>query len=109
MPPTRDPCACFPNTVGHRLRSSLTPRSRRRAISASSDLRSGRAGPILIRGTGRSGRLALGAASGGLAAVFGCNPVHPGPIHFLGAKLEFEALAHHAGQEATHGVLLPAS
>src|SRR6266436_6719139 len=38
--------------VCQRLRSSLTPRSRRRAISASSDLRSGRAGPILMRGTG---------------------------------------------------------
>src|SRR6266566_870537 len=84
-------------------------RSRRRAISASSDLRSGRAGPILMRGTGRSGRLALGAARAGLAAVSGCNPVHPGPIHLLRAKLELEALAHDAGQEATYRVLLPAS
>jgi hypothetical protein len=84
------------------------PRSRRRAISASSDLRSGRAGPILTRGTGRSGRPALGAASAGLA-VSGCNPVHPGPIHLLRAKLELEALANHARQEATHRVLLPAS
>src|SRR5260221_473269 len=39
------------DVVCQRLRSSLTPRSRRRAISASSDLRSGRAGPILMRGT----------------------------------------------------------
>src|SRR5437870_11899973 len=62
-----------------------------------------------MRGTGRSGRLALGAASAGLAAVSGCNPVHPGPIHLLRSKLELEALAHHAGQEATHRVLLPAS
>src|SRR5258707_8018672 len=79
-----------------------------RAISASSDLRSGRAGPILTRGTRRSGRLALGAARAGLAAVSGCNPVHPGPIHLLRSKLELEALAHHAGQEAAHRVLLPA-
>ena len=29
----------------------------------------------LMRGTGRSERLALGAASAGLAAVSGCNPI----------------------------------
>jgi hypothetical protein len=45
-----------------------------------------------MRGTGRSGRLALGAGSAGLAAVSGCNPVHPGSIHLLRSKLELEAL-----------------
>src|SRR2546429_3081637 len=61
-------------------------------MSASSDLRSARAGPILMRGMGRSGRLAPGAASAGLAAVSGCNPVHPGPIHLLRASLSLRRL-----------------
>jgi hypothetical protein len=38
----------------------------------------------------------VGAASAGLAALPDCNPIQPGPIHLLRAKLELEALAHHA-------------
>ena len=44
------------------------------------DLVAAGSNPILMRGTGRSGRLALGAVSAGLAAISGSKPVHPGPI-----------------------------
>src|SRR3974377_1003267 len=55
-----------------------------------------------------SGRATLGLARGVLTAVCAGNPVDPGVVNLLRTELELEAFAHHAGEEATHRVLLPA-
>src|SRR5262245_46800888 len=44
----------------------------------------------------------------GLAAVAARNLIDASAVYFLRSELQLEALAHHAGQEATNRVLLPA-
>ena len=51
---------------------------------------------------------ALVRASPSLAAACTCDPVDPVAVHFLRAEFQLETLAHHAGKEAAHRVLLPA-
>ena len=94
---------CANGCEAHRRRDRASARSRRRVCSA---VRQGRTDPDARHGALR----ATGAWSGKRRACRcrRCNPVDPGPIHLLRAKLELEPLAHHAGQEATHRVLLPA-
>jgi hypothetical protein len=56
----------------------------------------------------RSGRLALGLARPVLAAFHASDLVDPDAVHLLRPELELEALAHHAGKESVHRMLLPA-
>src|SRR6266478_1576447 len=78
--------------VCQRLRSSLTPRSRRRAISASSDLRSGRAGPILMRGTGAQDDWRLERRAPGLPLSPGATRYTRVPSTFFDPSLSLRRL-----------------
>src|SRR6266481_1389938 len=56
---------------------------------------------------GASARPSLGLAWLGLTAVAARDLVDAVAVHLFRSELQLEPLAHHAGQEATHRVLLP--
>jgi aerobic C4-dicarboxylate transport protein len=51
--------------------------------------------------------LGVDRSAHGREARAACDLIHPRAIQLLRAELQLEALAHHAGQRAAHGVLLP--
>src|SRR5262249_40442809 len=80
------------------------PRNRMRAVSVSIDPTSA---CVWRDGLGGSagGILSLGVCFRGFARN---DAVDPLAVDLLGLERETELLAHDAGEEATHGVLLPA-
>src|SRR5262249_9447199 len=81
-------CGRRPNTLCQRLRSSPDG-SRRRAISLSSDARSGSTGQITTRG------MALKWAGSGGCTVTVDDAIDPVPVDLLRVQIEAELLAHH--------------
>src|SRR5262249_49732459 len=94
------------NTVCHLARSASTSRPRRRAISLSSDSRSGTVGSITTRGMHSSCATTRGAGGGPCTSTED-DTIDPVTVHLLRAQSASQLLAHYPGKEASDRVLLP--
>lgn len=84
-------------------------REAHRAAATGCDRSRPRWRPGLVQVAPWSGARTSGGLWLGCCGLAGRDPVHALAVRLLGVQREPELLAHHAGKEASHRVLLPAS